>query len=426
MLMHITKEFISYNYDNEALQHHILVAELGVEKHLLSYVNIYLKEKCTNSIKTSENYANNLKSFFNYLLKTLPKEIRHSTDFWLSASTEYIKRWQKYRVRKRDEQKKTSPSDETIYNQASLVMEFYTWAANNDLPVRFQKKSLNNNNSRKWRFDFKKYSKQKRKTHQVSFDPGLENITSGKNRYQKTRKLYCMSNEDISALLGAYSDPVYGACLMLSLATGMREEGICQFPYIGTGHNAHIRAYPDILATIPDGAKTFSFTIREKGKTRTIQTNLAAWKAICDIYLPLYHERKIKFLEYRQTLPEHERPPINSVFFLTKKGEPVTPKKISQTTWAQKQKHLENFKFAFHDARGWFITRFLIRHLTREQISNHVFDITVAEMLKEQIGHEDFETTYKHYVKVASLILETLDGKFDYSVADDEFWDTLG
>ena len=90
-----------------------------------------------------------------------------------------------------------------------------------------------------------------------------------------------------------------------------------------------------------------------------------------------------------------------------------------------KEKHLENFKFTFHDGRGWFITRFLIRHLTREQISNHVFDITVAEMLKEQIGHEDFETTYKHYVKVASLILETLDGKFDYSVVDDEFWGTL-
>ncbi|MBR9783002.1 MAG: hypothetical protein GYB34_01340 [Gammaproteobacteria bacterium] len=54
-----------------------------------------------------------------------------------------------------------------------------------------------------------------------------------------------------------------------------------------------------------------------------------------------------------------------------------------------------------------------------------MFDITVAEMLKEQIGHENFETTYKHYVKVASLILETLDGKFDYSVVDDEFWGTL-
>lgn len=424
--MHITKELISYNYDNAPFQHHILIANLGIEKHLLSYVNIYLKEKCTSSLKTSENYANNLKNFFTYLYKTLPKEIRHSSDFWLSASTEYIKRWQRYRVRNRDKLKKTSPSDETIYNQASLVMEFYTWAADNDLPVRFQKKSLNDkSNSKSWRLDFKKFSKQKRKTQQVSQDSGLENISTEKNKYQRTRKLYCMSNEDISSLLGAYSDPVYGACLMLSLATGMREEGVCQFPYIGTGLNAHIRTYPDILATIPNSSKTFDFSIREKGKKRTVQVNLAAWKAICENYLSLYHERKVKFLEYRKTLPEHERPPINSIFFLTQKGKPVTPEKISQVTWAQKKKHLENFKFTFHDGRGWFITRFLIRHLTREQISNHVFDITVAEMLKEQIGHEDFETTYKHYVKVASLILETLDGKFDYSVADDEFWGTL-
>lgn len=168
-------------------------------------------------------------------------------------------------------------------------MEFYTWAADNNLPVRFQKKSLNNkSNSKSWRLDFKKYSKQKRKTQQVSQDSGLENISTEKNKYQRTRNLYCMSNEDITSLLGAYSDPVYSACLMLSLTTGMREEGVCQFPYIGAGHNAHIRTYPDILATIPNSSKTFDFSIREKGKKRTVQVNLAAWKAICENYLPLY------------------------------------------------------------------------------------------------------------------------------------------
>ncbi len=70
-----------------------------------------------------------------------------------------------------------------------------------DLPVRFQKKSLNDKSkSKSWRLDFKKYSKQKRKTQQVSQDSGLENISTEKNKYQRTRKLYCMSNEDITSL----------------------------------------------------------------------------------------------------------------------------------------------------------------------------------------------------------------------------------
>ena len=134
-----------------------------------------------DNTKNLNGYANNLKNFLTYLYKTLPKEIRHSSDFWLSASTEYIKRWQRYRVRNRDKLKKTSPSDETIYNQASLVMEFYTWAADNDLPVRFQKKSLNNkSNSKSWRLDFKNTVSRTKNTTSIT------RFGARKHQYEKT------------------------------------------------------------------------------------------------------------------------------------------------------------------------------------------------------------------------------------------------
>lgn len=422
--MKIIKELITYPYENYNFEHYILIAEQENKKTLLSYVNIYLKQCCSNSIKTSERYANNLIHFFTYLLRKLPNESRQSIDFWLFATPSHLRSWQGRLVRKRDEANGTKPSDQTIRANAALVRKFYSWAADYNLPVLF-KKTSKSEPDKTWYFGFRKESKQRTIIKPVSTDNVLENISINSISRQSHRNLYAMSDNDIQSLMSIYADPVYSVCVILSLATGLREEGICQMPYIGTGPNAHIRPYADMLSELDKNAKMFEFTVTEKGKKRTLQVNLSAWKAICDVYLPLYHERKVKFKAYLKSLPNDKRPTENSVFFLNKAGRPLDPAKIARTTSDQKRKHMPNFPFHFHDCRGWYVTSFLIRHLTSQQIKNHFFDVAVAEALRNQIGHSNFETTYRHYIKVASLVLATKDGKFDYTVADNEFWGIL-
>lgn len=418
--MNIIKTIIDYKHEKSDYSHAILLAENGKTKTLLSYVNIYLKQVTHRSLKSTNKYANNLKNFFDYLLKDVDKDTKKSPDFWLAATESHLREWQGSLVEKRDSKRLLKPSDKTIKDNASLVKEFYVWAKDNDLPTLIKKHSV------QWKFDYKKYSKNKLQVGQVV--SGSDSIIDiGKKRNNKTTTnldLTIMSNSEIKALQSSYDDPVFSVIHMLALATGLREEGLCQFPYIGVGLNAHIAPYSEMELSSNDSTKTFDYNVTEKGSNRTLKVNLKAWEVICSSYLPLYFERKKKFIKYIKTLPKNKRPSINSVFFLTKKGHPVTPQKISSATNYAKKK-IKGFDRVFHDTRDWYSTNFMIQNLTKNQINKTYYDLAVEEALRKQIGHKDIKTTYTYYLKIASLVLAIKDNKFNYSISSDEFWDDL-
>jgi hypothetical protein len=418
--LNIIKTIIDYKHEKSDYSHAILLAENGKTKTLLSYVNIYLKQVTHRSLKSTNKYANNLKNFFDYLLKDVDKDTKKSPDFWLAATESHLREWQGSLVEKRDSKRLLKPSDKTIKDNASLVKEFYVWAKDNDLPTLIKKHSV------QWKFDYKKYSKNKLQVGQVV--SGSDSIIDiGKKRNNKTTTnldLTIMSNSEIKALQSSYDDPVFSVIHMLALATGLREEGLCQFPYIGVGLNAHIAPYSEMELSSNDSTKTFDYNVTEKGSNRTLKVNLKAWEVICSSYLPLYFERKKKFMKYIKTLPKNKRPSINSVFFLTKKGHPVTPQKISSATNYAKKK-IKGFDRVFHDTRDWYSTNFMIQNLTKNQINKTYYDLAVEEALRKQIGHKDIKTTYTYYLKIASLVLAIKDNKFNYSISSDEFWDDL-
>ena len=421
MIMKLTKHLINYTYENSLQEHHILVTEHHNQLVILSAINLYIKTNCSNSLNTSERYSSAIKRFLEYLITQFePDSLDHN--FWRLAQTKHIRMWQGEIVSKRDEKNDQKPKDENIRNTAQLVYKFYCWANEVGFPT------IINSNQNDWEFNYKASSKLFNKVSMFSgsnpdsgnIDIGKRNKGVGSNKVT-SKKIIIMPDENISSLMSAYSDPVYPALLNLALATGMRESGCVQMPYIGTGENSHIRSYPDICNEIDDGknAKTFSFTLREKSAKRTLQVNMAAWQVICESYLPIYFERKKLF--------EKKNPgkSCDQIFFLKKNGEPVRAKDVADQTYIAKKK-LINFPWTFHSARDWYATKFLIKNLSKNQINNLYYDTAVEEELRKQIGHKDIKTTYMHYVRQASLILAIADGSFDITLGHDkDFFESL-
>ncbi|ABG40538.1 conserved hypothetical protein [Paraglaciecola sp. T6c] len=416
--MNIKRELIEYQYENKTYSHHILLAETD-NKTLLSPVNIYLKLHASRSLKTSERYSSAIKRFIDYLI-TQKSQDCIDYNIWRTAKMEDIRKWQGRLVSQRDLEGLKKPSDKTILESAKIVYHFYCWASDSDFPV------IINNTSKEWKYNFKHESKIVQIKSMISgTSPDHANIDLGGKTTRNapsSKKTLIMSDDDISALMTEYKDPVYSALLMLALATGLREQGCVSMPFIGVGVNSHIRPYPEIKNELKNGetAKTFNFTVKEKGnKVRTLQVNMAAWKTICNSYLPLFYERKKLF---KKQFPGENS---NAHFFLKKNGEPVTAKNIADQTYLAKQ-NFDAFPWSFHSARDWYATNFIIRHLTLNQINNLHYDAAVEEQLRLQLGHNDIKTTYMHYVRQASLILALQNGQLDYTLGKDEgFFNSL-
>lgn len=418
--MELGSEIIEYNYENMNYEHHIMFVNEKDSIILLSAVNLYLKEKCCKSIHSSKRYTSIFLKFFRYIINNTDKEKLNAL-FWRSVTEEDIRMWQGFRVTQRDNSRKIKPSDDTIFNDASLMFSFYTWAKRKNFPI------LINATSVSWKYNYRDNSKLRSNKNMLSGNsPETGNIDIGKKSNRnwtkfKRSQVTIMSNDDIKSLISSYSDIVYSAMFMYALSTGLRADGACQTPYIGYGENSHIRTYPEILNTIKpignNGIKIFNFRVIEKGnKPREVKVNLSAWKAVCELYYPYYAERRAKYIKNNPSgNPDHH-------FFLTKNGTPVTPSMIASATNYAKRK-INGFKWSFRNSRDWYATNFIIQSLTDEQIKNHFYNIAVDEALQAQLGHNDYKTTYYYYIRVASIISQLQSGKLDYTLGKpDDFW----
>lgn len=394
--MKVEKREVSYVFKRTDFTHHVIYLRDGEKKILLSPFNLFLKDRASSSLKTSARYSGNICKFLNFISKRYHDD---GEKFWLSASNEDLHDWQREQVFNRDKNKKMKPSDKTISQNAALIHDAYSWLKVNNFPISMQ---IHN---REWKFNYKGESMLRHVRGQLSRTIGdRRQISKGFARFDDRNKndFTIMSLHDRERLMAAYKDPVYSACFLLALATGMREEGICKMPYLGTGENFHIRPYPEILAEIGN-SKTFRYTVVEKGKRRTLHINTKAWEAICKMYLPLYFERR-KLLENRFPTVDP-----NQVFFINRLGRPVSPEMISRMTNVAKRQ-LSDFPWTFHSARSWFATQYMINNLSKTEIQTQHYNAAVEEGLRKQLGHSDIKTTYKHYLRMASIAITVNDG----------------
>jgi len=400
-MIKINKSEIAYRSieTNRDVKHYILIAEQFGKKILLSYPNVFLYTETLSSIKTSIRYAGIISMFYRFL-STQPKFSGVSvSNYHALTDNRDIKRWQIDRQVVRQSKQSLTPSSDTIFKDAKILLIFFNWLITNGHPtsVDVQLKT--------WTADFKhermlNYIKAKARVKINS-----KNITVLDKEIRQKKSKTLITNKEIELLLKSYSDPVYAAIFLLGLGTAMRPMDLCKFPYIGTGVNKHILSYSEMSK----GEATVQYTVHEsKGrKTRTISINLKDLETVETAYIkPFYVERARKYKEkYGKRCPP-------SILFLNEQGDPVTPSKIASRTFDAKHKAMKacpsfRQKISFYETRHWWPTMFLIKTFGKDIMTEavDVLHLATGEVLRNQMGHEDLSTTYKYYVDLARLLV---------------------
>ncbi|WP_324727307.1 site-specific integrase [Pseudomonas chlororaphis] len=406
-MIKITKKYVDYvcSESNRRTTHFILIFEDKKHSVLLSHVNLFLYSTTRSSRKTSSRYASVISMFYRYLSTTDDFNRIHPNQYHLFSRNRHVKRWQTDRETKRVAQGAASPSTATIFGEAKLLMNYFRWLGdagfNPGIEVQLKTWCPPYKSSR-----YQAYIALKAKK---AIDTTSIEVLDKESRQSALRSL--ITPYEIRLLTENYSDPVYSAMLIFALSTAMRPMDLCRFPYFGNGDNAHIAPFSAMDFSEP----TVNYTVHnsKRRKTRTILIHQDALETVEETYIkPLYVARAKKYEENYG-----EKPPL-SLLFLTKDGHPVTPDRIAQRTSAAKKRALElnpnlRANLKFYDSRDWWPTQYMIRSFGEEILSANdgLYNLAVAEVLQNQMGHKFIQTTFNHYMDMARIILSIHKGR---------------
>ena len=379
-------------------QHFVLKAILPGDKEiLLSHPNLFLYYETNRAINTSKRYANILAQFYSYLSTDEKFRDIEISKYHVLTDNRDIRKWQIYRQIKRVQKQSNKPTSKTIFEDAKIILHYFKWLHNSGYVTNV---SIEHKN---WIANFKNqrmlnYIQQ---TAKQVIDAKNIKVLDKERRQSSSKSL--ITNQEIKALINAYTDPAYSALFKLSLGTGMRPIELVQFPYLGNGENKHIMPYSEMDKDNP----TIGFEVIGKGKKlRTVRINIKDLKELDNTYIkPFYNERRKLYREKYGI----ECPP--SILFLNKVGKPITPTMISKRSNDAKLRAMKFYpdfreKITFYEARHWWPTMFALEFFKEKLLdsSSEVLYAAFAEALKNQMGHEDLETTYKYYIDMARLV----------------------
>jgi len=210
------------------------------KKVLLSHPNLFLYDRTRSSLSTSNRYSNVISKFYRYL-STLEKyrdiEVK---EYHVIADNVDVKSWQVQRQVDRVKNRKEHPTSATIFDDAKLVLQYFSWLINNDFVtcVKVETKT--------WIANFKSADmlSHVQKRAKTSINAANVTILDKQRRQRKTQEL--ITDEEIEWLLNSYTDPVYASLFKLALATAMRPMDLCNYPYLGFGENRHIKPYSNL------------------------------------------------------------------------------------------------------------------------------------------------------------------------------------
>ncbi|MDU0701898.1 site-specific integrase [Pseudomonas aeruginosa] len=395
------RKIISYTSPEIGLAttHYILIAKTTSKDILLSHPNLFLYSNTRSSLRTSARYSSVIAMFYRFL--------SNQEKFYNSCPSQYhalvdnkdIKQWQVSRQIARVATQNAKPSSETIFEDAKVLLTFFNWLNGSgyltNVDIRKNKVIASFNRSK-----MLSYVQAKAR---VSIDSKNIRVLDKEARQSERRTL--ITDSEIRTYLQCFTDPVYKALFKLALGTAMRPMDLCGFPFLGNGKNAHIMPYSEM----DHDQRSFEYTVYgSKGnKTRTIIINGDDLKELDEQYIkPFYEARRMK---YKKRFG-HDCPP--SILFLNSRGLPVTPSKIASRGNAAKMKAVsldENFResVTFYESRHWWPTMFLICFFKEDILKENVEVLWAAcgEILINQMGHEDIETTFAYYIDMARVVV---------------------
>jgi len=343
--------------------------------------------------------------FYRYL-STLEKfQGIHVGRYHALATNKDIRNWQVARQVEREKKQNPRPSSETIFEEAKVLLVYFRWLIASGYVTNV------NVVLKTWVANFKNkrmlnYIKAKARTTIDS-----KNIqVLDRERRQKTQNSLITKNE-IHTYLASFYDPVYAAMFKLALGTAMRPMDLCEFPYIGNGDNKHIMPFSEMNSTLPT---VFYNVEHSKGnKSRTIIINTGDLRELEVGYIiPYYSERKEKYKK------KYGKPCPPSILFLNSQGEPVIPKMASNRGTDAKKKAMKSdptfrSSVVFYSSRAWWPTMYLIKFFKEDILTDKASAMyaAVAQVLVSQLGHEDLDTTYKHYIDSGRILMLAHQGR---------------
>ncbi len=406
-MLTIERSYLDYYSHDLGMKarHYVLIADYKTKKMLLSYPNLFLYNHTRASKPTSSRYSNIISMFYRFLstlneFKDIDPGYYHAL-----ASNKHIKMWQVHRQVERINAQKTYPSSETIFEDAKILLIFFRWIITSGYVTSV------NVALKTWVANFRSshmlnYLNRKAKTTIDS-----KNIKVLEKERRQKRSVSLITKGEIKSYLQSFHDPVYAAMFKFALGTAMRPMELCKFPYIGNGLNTHILPFSDMNTQNP----TIDYTIiAGKGnKNRAIVINSGDLKELeLGYIIPYYKERAKKYKE------RYGKPCPPSILFLTKSGEPVDAARVANRGSAAKVKAMEmnpDFResVVFYSSRKWWPTMFLIKFFKEDLLTEKASSLyaAAAEVLVNQMGHEDIDTTYSHYVDDARLVMMAHHGR---------------
>ncbi|WP_338443864.1 site-specific integrase [Pseudomonas sp. LTR0] len=406
-MLKITTKDITYNSleTSQQVTHTILIAEQRGQKILLSHPNIFLYQKTRNSLRTSNRYASIISMFYRFL-STQPKfKGQELGAYHMLADNRDIMRWQVQRQVERLQKQSLSPTLETTFEDAKILLNFFDWLNTRgfltNVDVVFKT----------WRANFRSTRMlnyiQTRSRMKIDSD----NIRVLEKKSRQRQSDFLITDQEIELLLEAYTDPVYAVLFNLGLGTAMRPMDLVKFPLYGNGKNIHIMPYSEMDHTGP--SMKYEVIGSKGNKDREIVINMDDLKALEDNYIIPYYSirKKLYKKKYR-----HDCPP--GILFLNKKGEPVTESMIASRTNDAKAKLLKQGKpfrdhITFYQNRHWWPTQHIIATFGDRLLTEpmEVLYAATSQAIIQQLGHEDIETTYKYYIDMARVIMMVHKGK---------------
>jgi site-specific recombinase XerD len=345
-----------------------------------TYWIMKLTQMRSRSIETLKQYSTILARYLQWR-----DDRDYKAEAWQNVDEDIINEYITYLIEIRD--KKGKPSDSAIEFYIARLQSFYKWANENGY-------------KHYWKMDTKKVIFTVRNRSMVNMNIERDalsfHLQTGRSTHVDANRDKFIHRENIPQIMRLFDDVVYAFIALIIWITALRPKELFQLPYKGTGLNEGLRRYQyDELEELTD----ILFEFESKGKRRSIKFPAYLWVFICTTWMPKRAERAAL---YRK---KHGMMPPNIALFLSKSGDVVTRKMLRDNFLkvAMEEECPEN-RLTPYMFRHSFATYFVFGALKKSNLLGraYVYNAVIDQALREWMGHNDIDTTYKYYVHLVN------------------------
>ncbi|KQL19079.1 tyrosine-type recombinase/integrase [Cytobacillus solani] len=346
-----------------------------------SYWAIELAQKRSRSIETLKQYTTVLARFLQW---RDDKGIKAMS--WQLTDEDVINAYIGYLINNRDFEGR--PSNKTIEDYIATLRYFFKWATEKGY-------------RHYWNMELKKITVQiQGSSAMVKTKIQVEKRTrigNGSTTHVARERDKFIHRENIPKIIELIDDVVYAFIVIVLWKTALRPKELFQLPYMGTGLNAGLKRYRD--EELSD-LKEILFRFESKGKDRDIKFPPDVWSIICRKWMPERVKRAARYQERN-----NGKMPPNNALFLSENGTVVTPKMLRDNfNKVAKDPRCPEKKITPYMFRHAFATYFVLDRLKQYNSLGkaYVYNAVIDAELREWMGHENIDTTYKYYVHLVN------------------------